>query len=87
MSESLEVLAKFLNHLNQDHLLEYLTSLEKYKELKKYLKLQTLDTSKLIQLYYQEMISVQKSLKSSEYGELFCRAFYHLKEETLVIEG
>ena len=67
--------------------MEYLTSLEKYKELKKFLKLQTLDTSKLIQLYYQEMASIQKSLKSSDYGEIFCRAYYHLKEELIVIES
>ena len=87
MGESLEILVNFLNADNQGLSKEILISNEKFKELKKYFKLQTLDTGKLIQLYYQEMVAIQTSLKTSEYGKLYCRAYYHSKDQTLVVEG
>lgn len=65
---------------------EQLILMEKCKYLKSYLKLQTMDTSKLIQLYYQDMVSIQSLLKSSEHGTIYCRAYYHLKDETVVVE-
>ena len=87
MCEVLDLLVNFFNADNQGLPRDYLTSVDKYKELKKYCKLQTIDTSKLIHMYYQEMIAVQNSLKTSEYGQLFCRAYYHSKDEILVVEG
>lgn len=87
MGEALDILANFLNAENQGLSKEYLQSTEKYKELKRYLKLQTIETGKLIHLYYQDMIGIQNSLKSSEYGSLLCRAYYHTRDETLVIES
>lgn len=87
MSECLDVLAEFLNADNQGVPQEVLVSQDKYKELKRYLRLQTLDTPKLIQLYYQEMVQIQNTLKTSEYGKLCFRAYYHAKDETLVVEG
>ena len=87
MSECLDVLAEFLNADNQGVPQEVLLAQEKYKELKRYLRLQTLDTPKLIQLYYQEMVQIQSTIKTSEYGKLCFRAYYHAKDETLVVEG
>jgi hypothetical protein len=87
MGEALDILAEFFNANNQGLSKEYLSSSEKFKDLKKYLKLQTIDTLRLIQLYYQEMAAIQTSLKSSDYGKLYCRAYYHSKDETLVVEG
>ena len=86
MSECLDIVADFLNAENQGPSKECLLSNEKYKDLKRYLKLQSLETPRLLQLYYQEMLSLQTSLKTAEYGQLFCRAYYHSKDETLVVE-
>ena len=86
MIDVLEILLNFFTFDNQCVSREQLNTLEKYKYLKSYFKLQTLDTAKLIQLYYQDMISVQSSLKSGVNGVIYCRAYYHSKDETLVIE-
>ena len=87
MSESLDILVGFFCAENQGLSKEYVQSIERYKQLKKYLKLQTLETGKLIYLYYQEMVAIQNSLKSSEYGSIICRAYFHSKDDTLVVEG
>ena len=86
MIEVLDILQNFFNLDGQGVQKDQLSQVEKYKYLKGYLKLQTMDTSKLIQLYYQDMISIQSNLKTSEYGVIYCRAYYHSKDETLVIE-
>lgn len=87
ISDSLEILANFFSAENQGLPKEHLQSVDRYKQLKKYLKLQTLETAKLISLYYQEMVAIQNSLKSSEYGSIICRAYFHSKDDTLVVEG
>lgn len=86
ISDSLDILLAFFSADNQGLAKDFLQSSERYKQLKKYLKLQTNETSKLISLYYQEMIAIQNSLKSSEYGSILCRAFFHSKDDTLVVE-
>lgn len=86
MLEVLDILLNLFNLDNQGVAKDHLAQAEKYKYLKSYLKLQTMDTSRLIQLYYQDMISIQANLKTSEYGVIYCRAYYHSKDETLVIE-
>lgn len=87
IADALDILVGFFSAENQGLTKEFLQSSERYKQLKKYLKLQTLDTPKLISLYYQEMIAIQNSLKSSDYGSILCRAFFHSKDDTLVVEG
>lgn len=87
ISDSLDILLAFFSADNQGLEKDFLQSSERYKQLKKYLKLQTNETSKLISLYYQEMIAIQNSLKSSDYGSILCRAFFHSKDDTLVVEG
>jgi hypothetical protein len=92
MSEALDLIINFLsrfiikNEKDKEHA-TILTNCDKYKSLKKYLRLQTYDTNKLIQLYFQEMAHLQMSLKSTENGKLYCIAYYHSKNETLVVES
>lgn len=80
------MLVDFFNAENQGIPKEILLSDEKYKELKKYLKLQTYETNKLILSYYQELLTIQNGLKTSECGVIYVRAFYHTKDELLVVE-
>ena len=87
MVEVLDLLVKFFNAENQGLSKEILTSVETYKQVKKYCKLQTVETTKLLQMYYQELTSKQNSLKTGEYGSIYCRAFYHSKESTLAVES
>lgn len=86
MIEAIEILVSLFTFNGQGVPKEQLILTEKHKNLRNYLRLQTFDTPKLIQLYYQDMVNIQTSLKSSDYGVLFCRAYYHLKDETLVVE-
>jgi hypothetical protein len=86
MIEAIEILVSLFTSNGQGVPKEQLILTEKHKNLRNYLRLQTFDTPKLIQLYYQDMVNIQTSLKSSDYGVLFCRAYYHLKDETLVVE-
>jgi hypothetical protein len=86
MSEALDILVDFFNADNQGLPKDYMLQCERFKELKKYFRLQSIETPKLIQLYYQEMNEIQQSLKSDEFGSLVCRACYHPKDETLLVE-
>ena len=86
MVDCLGLLADFFNSENHGVPKDALLSVEKYKSLKKYMKLQTFDTQKLILTYYQELLTIQSSLKKSEFGVIYVRAFYHIKDELLVIE-
>jgi hypothetical protein len=86
MIECLSILAEFFGSDNQGITKECLYSIDKYKELKKYLKYQTYDTPRLLSMYYQEMLANQANWKSSEFGVIYVRAFYHTKDEALVIE-
>jgi hypothetical protein len=87
MVDVLELLVKFFNADNQGLSKEVLTNVDIYKQVKKYCKLQTVETNKLLHMYYQELTAKQNSLKSGEYGSLYCRAFYHSKDATLVVES
>lgn len=87
IAESIDILIGFFSSEPQGLTKDYLQSSDKYKQLKKYLKLQTLETPRLISLYYQEMIAIQNSLKSSDYGSILCQASFHSKDNTLVVEG
>jgi hypothetical protein len=78
-------LVSFLAKYNQNQ--EELITNEKFMSLKKYLKLQNFETSKLIQLYYMEMSSLQMNLKKSDNGILYCTAYYNAKNETLIVES
>jgi hypothetical protein len=87
MVDVLELLVKFFNADNQGLSKEILVNADIYKQVKKYCKLQTIETNKLLHLYYQELTTKQNSLKSGEYGSLYCRAFYHSKDSLLVVES
>jgi FtsZ-binding cell division protein ZapB len=87
MVEVLDLLVNFFNADNQGLSKELLSNMEQFKIVKKYCKLQTIETTKLIQMYYQELAAKQNSLKTSEHGSIFCRAFYHSKDSTLVVES
>jgi hypothetical protein len=86
MSESLDILVDFFNADNQGLPTDFMIQCEIFKDLKKYFRFQSMETSKLIQLYYQEINEIQKNLNSDEFGSLVCRACYHRKDETLLIE-
>ncbi|CAF1576139.1 unnamed protein product [Adineta ricciae] len=66
---------------------------DKYKLIKKLLKYHSTDTHSLIKLYYQEKVQEQERTginnqppHLTDLGKLYCRAYYHLKEETLYVE-
>ena len=87
MIECLHIIVKFFSTIDGGGLSkDYLTHTERLKDITRYLRLQLLDTSKLILLYYQEMLALQRSLRASDYGELWCRAFYNVREETLRVD-
>jgi BAI1-associated protein 3 len=86
MVECLNLLIEFFNADNQGVPKEILTSNKKYKDLRKYMKLQTYETPKLILTYYMDLLNIQNSLKTSESGVIYVRAFYHTKDELLVVE-
>jgi BAI1-associated protein 3 len=86
MLECFNLLIEFFNQDNQGVSREILAANEKYRDLKRYMKLQTYDTPKLVLTYYQELLSIQKELKTSESGVIYVRAFYHMKDELLVVE-
>ncbi|CAF1066209.1 unnamed protein product [Adineta ricciae] len=83
-----------------DYLTEYLTNddqclpkdtlkTDKYRLVKKLLKYQSNDTQSLIKTYYQEKLQEQdraNNSSQSDLGKLYCRAYYHPKQETLYIE-
>lgn len=46
-----------------------------------------MDTYRLIQVYYQEMVEFQNSKRYGDYGKLICRACYHSRDEILSIES
>lgn len=87
MYESLDLLASFLANQSDGRTAEYFTNLEKYISLKNKLKLQTCDTTHLIQLFYQKMAGNQKTLTCAKYGKLYCMAYYSCKRDTLVVNG
>ena len=81
------MLIQFLANYSGDYMKEMLMSNEKYKSLKKYFILQTYETTKLINLYFEEMAAIQMSMSSSEHGKLYCMAYYHAKNESLIVQG
>jgi hypothetical protein len=87
LSEALSILIEFLNADDQGLSKETLSNFDKYKDLKKMIKCGHTETSRLITLYYQEMIELQSSLKSSEYGKLYCRIYYYQKDERLCVDS
>ena len=87
LDEALNILISFLNADNQGINKESLIQSESYKDLKKLIKIIQTDTNQLLLLYYQEMISIQNSIKAGDSGNLFCRAYYHAKDEMLCVEG
>jgi hypothetical protein len=62
------------------------TTNDTYKELKKYLKCLSMDTPKLINAYYVDILQIQNSLKTSLYGTLICRSYYVKAKEKLIVE-
>ncbi|CAF0837246.1 unnamed protein product [Brachionus calyciflorus] len=86
MHECLDIITDFFTYDNQGVQLDFLCSIEKFKQLKRYLNYSRMDTQNLIQLYYQEMIEIQNSLRFGDYGKLICRACYHCKEQILAVE-
>ncbi|CAM4874974.1 unnamed protein product [Rotaria socialis] len=85
---ALDGLVDYFN--NETHYLpKDMLKTEKYRLVKKLLKYQSIDTQSLIKLYYQEKVQEQdraNSSNQSDLGKLYCRAYYHAKEETLYIE-
>lgn len=87
MYDCLDILVNFFSSENQNLEKDFLQSVEKFKQLKKYFSYSKMDTYKLIQVYYQEMIEFQNSKRYGDYGKLICRACYHSKDEILSIES
>ncbi|CAF1308521.1 unnamed protein product [Adineta steineri] len=90
-----KALDSFVDYFNSDeqYLPKDLLKTDKYKLIKKLLKYHTTDTHSLIKLYYQEKLHEQEraviinqSSNLPDLGKLYCRAYYHLKEETLYVE-
>ncbi|UJR38386.1 hypothetical protein I4U23_031055 [Adineta vaga] len=88
-------LDSIVDYFNSDEqcLSRELLKTDKYKLIKKLLKYHSTDTYSLIKLYYQEKVQEQERANlsnqpaySTDLGKLYCRAYYHLKEETLYIE-
>ncbi|CAF3367333.1 unnamed protein product [Rotaria socialis] len=80
-------------HSDEQNLAKEVLKTEKYKLLRKLIKYYSMDTHSLIKLYYQEKLQEQErssiinqSSSTSDLGKLYCRAYYHLKEETLYVE-
>ena len=86
-NEAVNILLEFLNADNQGLSREILVSNEAYKEFRKIIKIQLTDTNQLLLLYYQEMVTIQNSIKNVVCGVMYCRAYYHTKDETLCVEG
>ena len=86
-NEAVNILLEFLNADNQGLSREILISNDAYKEFRKIIKIQLTDTNQLLLLYYQEMINIQSSIKNEDYGIMYCRAYYHTKDETLCVES
>ncbi|CAF0914776.1 unnamed protein product [Rotaria sordida] len=88
LSKALDGLVEYFN--NEEHYLpKDILKTDKYKLVKKLLKYQSTDTQSLIKMYYQEKAQEQDRANSSnqiDLGKLYCRAYYHSKEETLYIE-
>ncbi|CAF4370314.1 unnamed protein product, partial [Rotaria sp. Silwood2] len=86
--KALDGLVEYFN--NEEHYLpKDILKTDKYRLVKKLLKYQSTDTQSLIKMYYQEKVQEQDRANSSnqcDLGKLYCRAYYHLKEETLYIE-
>lgn len=85
-NEAVHILLEFLNADNQGLSREILISNDAYKEFRRVIKIQLTDTNHLLLLYYQEMINIQNSIKNEDYGVMYCRAYYHTKDETLCVE-
>lgn len=87
MYDCLDILVDFFSQENQGLEIDFLQSIEKFKQLKRYFSYSKLDTYRLIQVYYQEMLEYQNAQRFSDYGKLICRACYHSKDEILAIES
>ncbi len=86
MYESMEILEALISNQTDGRCYEYITGLEKYSKLKALLKLQTMDTTHLIQMFYQRLAQSQKTAISKiDYGKLFCSAYYLYAKDTLVV--
>ncbi|CAF0764647.1 unnamed protein product [Didymodactylos carnosus] len=59
---------------------------DKYKLVKRLVKYQSTDTCTLIKMYYQDKLQEQERTTTNDLGKIYCRAYYHTKEETLCIE-
>ncbi|CAF0890091.1 unnamed protein product [Rotaria sordida] len=90
-----KALDSFVDYFNTDEqcLPKEALKTDKYKLIKKLLKYYSTDTYSLIKLYYQEKLQEQErigvinqTLHLADLGKLYCRAYYHLKEETLYVE-
>ncbi|RNA09726.1 BAI1-associated 3-like [Brachionus plicatilis] len=84
--DCLDILVDFFSSGNQGLETDFLQSVEKFRQLKKYLNYSRMDTQKLIITYYQEMVDYQNSQRYCDNGKLICRACFHSKDEILAIE-
>ncbi|CAF4311057.1 unnamed protein product [Rotaria sp. Silwood2] len=91
----MKALDSFVDYFNVDEqcLPKEALKTDKYRLIKKLLKYYSTDTYSLIKLYYQEKLQEQERLgilnqpsHLTDLGKLYCRAYYHLKEETLYVE-
>lgn len=87
MYDCLDILVDFFSSGNQGLETDFLQSVEKFRQLKKYLNYSRMDTQKLIITYYQEMVDYQNSQRYCDNGKLICRACFHSKDEILAIES
>jgi hypothetical protein len=87
LSNTLDILVDFFNADNEGPSRETLTELDVYVDLKNYCNYVHVETTKLVCMYYENMINIQKSVKSTEFGRLLCKAYYERKQEILHVEG
>ena len=88
IQKSLDIIFNFLSLHSDGRTKEFLSNTEQYICVKQRAKLQTYDTTHLINMYYQKMANLQKSkLHQGENGKIYCTAYYVAKSETLVVQG
>jgi hypothetical protein len=87
LSNTLDILIDFLNAENEGLSKDVLVAFDAYVDLKSFLNYAQIETKKLVHMYYENMIKIQKSVESNEFGLLVCKAYYQKKYEILCIEG